>query len=224
VTDARPAEQNDRAGAEEAPARGRGRPRRAEAAPAILAATLNMVSTHGVAATTIEGIAAEAGVGKTTIYRRWESKTELILAAVSQMTPQGDPPDTGSFPGDMKAFADAQRERLAATGLFKVAPRVLAESMNDPALHQGFVERVMEPLRARIRTIIKRGIERGELRADLDVEPLVDILHAVPIYLVLLSRGDPQAVANLPLAYLPLLAPGIINSSSAAPGSAPPRS
>jgi hypothetical protein len=96
--------------------------------------------------------------------------------------------------------------------------------MNDPALHQGFVERVMEPLRARIRTIIKRGIERGELRADLDVEPLVDILHAVPIYLVLLSRGDPQAVANLPLAYLPLLAPGIINSSSAAPGSAPPRS
>ncbi len=124
-------------------------------------------------------------MGKTTIYRRWESKTELILAAVSQMAPEGDPPDTGSFPGDMKAFADAQRERLAATGLLKVAPRMLAESMNDPALHQGFVERVMEPLREGIRTIIKRGMERGELRADLDVEALVDILHAIPIYLVL---------------------------------------
>jgi len=209
VTDASPAEQDDRAGAEEVPARGRGRPRSEKADEAILAATLRMVGTQGVTATTIEGIAAEAGVGKTTIYRRWESKTDLIIAAVSQMAPEGDPPDTGSFPGDMMAFADSQRARLAETGMFTVAPRVLAESMNDPALHQGFVDKVIEPLRGRIRTIIERGIERGELRADLDVEPLVDILHAIPIYLVLLSRGDPEAVANLPMAYLPLLAPGI---------------
>jgi AcrR family transcriptional regulator len=209
VTDARPAEQDDRAGAEEAPARGRGRPRSTEADEAILAATLKLVAEHGVAGTTIEGVAAEAGVGKTTIYRRWESKTELILAAVSQMAPGGEPPDTGSVPGDLKALADMQRKRLAGTGLLTVAPRVLAESLNDPELHQGYLGTVIEPNRLLIRTIFERGIERGELRADLDLEALVDILHGTVIYKILISGGDPRSIDQVPAAYMPLLAPGI---------------
>ena len=76
-------EKSDRAGAEDAPVRGRGRPRSAEAEQAILDATLRMLGTQGVAGTTIEGVAADAGVGKTTIYRRWPTKTDLILAAIS---------------------------------------------------------------------------------------------------------------------------------------------
>jgi AcrR family transcriptional regulator len=224
VSDSRPAEQDDRAGGEEAPARGRGRPRSERADQAILAATLRMVATHGVGGTTIEGVAAEAGVGKTTIYRRWESKTDLIVAAVSQLAPPAAQfPDTGSLWSDMKLLADLQREGLAGTGLLAVAPRVLAESMNDPELHQGFLENVIEPLRALIRSLIERGIERGELRADLDVEPLADILHAIPIYRILMSRGDPDSIADVPDAYIPLLTPGI-SSSSAGPASARPRS
>jgi AcrR family transcriptional regulator len=210
VSDSRATEQDDRAGAEEAPARGRGRPRSEQADQAILAATLRMVATHGVGGTTIEGVAAEAGVGKTTIYRRWESKTDLIVAAVSQLAPPASQfPDTGSLWSDMKLLADLQRQRLAGTGLLTVAPRVLAESMNDPELHQGFLENVIEPLRALIRSLVERGIERGELRADLDVEPLVDILHSIPIYRILMSRGDPDSIADVPDAYIPLLTPGI---------------
>jgi AcrR family transcriptional regulator len=224
VSKARPDEEQDRAGAEEAPARGRGRPRSQEADQAILAATLRMVARHGVAGTTIEGVAAEAGVGKTTIYRRWESKNELILAAVSRMAPGGDPPDTGSVPGDVKALAEMQRNRLAGTGLLTVAPRVLAESMNDPELHQGFLDAVIHPNRGLLRVIFERGIERGELRPDLEVESLVDILHGTVIYNILLARGDPASIEPVPTAYMPLLAPGIVNSSSAAPASARPRS
>ena len=209
MTDVRPVEQDGRAGAEAAPAPARGRPPSAKAEQAILAATLRMVGTHGVAGTTIEGVAAEAGVGKTTIYRRWESKTELIVAAVAQMAPRGDPPDTGSLHGDMKALADLQRGRLARTGLLTVAPRVLSEAMNDPELHQGFLDSVINPLRALIRSMIERAVERGELRADLEVEPLVDILHALPIYKILTSRGDPDSIAEIPDAYMPLLMPGI---------------
>jgi AcrR family transcriptional regulator len=224
VSDARPHEQDDRAGAEEAPARGRGRPRSEQADEAILAATLRMVGTHGVAATTIEGIATEAGVGKTTIYRRWESKTELIVAAVSQLAPPAiEFPDTGSLWSDVKLLADLQRQRLAGTGLLTVAPRVLAESLNDPELHQGFLDNVIEPLRGLIRSLVRRAVERGELRADLEVEPLVDILHALPLYRILMSRGDPDSIAQIPDAYIPLLDPGI-SSSSAAPRIARPRS
>ena len=207
-----------------APARGRGRPRSEKAEPAILDATLRRLGTQGVAGTTIEGVAAEAGVGKTTIYRRWPNKNDLILAAISDIVPPGDPPDTGTMAGDMAALAQTQRRRLSGSGLTGIVPRVLAESMSDPELHQDFVDRVVEPFRAMLRLFIERGIERGELRADLEVEALVDLLHGIPIYRMLMSRGDPAALADVPDAYLPILAPGILNSSSAGPKSARPRS
>jgi AcrR family transcriptional regulator len=224
VSPASKAKQADRAGAEEAPARGRGRPRSEKADQAILDATLRMLGTQGVAGTTIEGVAADAGVGKTTIYRRWPTKTDLILAAISNIVPPGDPPDTGSMAGDMAALAETQRRRLAGSGLSGIVPRVLAESMSDPQLHQDFVDRVVEPFRSMLRLFIERGIDRGELRPDLEVEALVDLLHAIPIYRILMSRGDPGALEQVPGAYLPILAPGILNSSSEAPGSARPRS
>ncbi len=216
-------QQDDRAGAEEAPARGRGRPRSEKADKAILAATLKMIAEHGVVGTTIEGVAAEAGVGKTTIYRRWETKTELIVAAISQLAPE-ELPDTGSLPGDMAALASLQRRRMAGTGLFRIVPRVLAESMDDPELHQGLLDKVINPFRDLLREFIERGIERGELRRDLEAESLVDILHAIPVYRILMSRGDPDSLEQVPGAYLPILAPGILSSSSAAPASARRRS
>jgi AcrR family transcriptional regulator len=224
MSHARPEERHDRAGAEEAPARGRGRPRSEKAEQAILDATLRMLGTHGVAGTTIEGVAANAGVGKTTIYRRWPTKTALILAAISNIVPPGDPPDTGTMAGDMAALAETQRRRLAGSSLSGIVPRVLAESMGDPELHQDFVDRVVGPFRDMLRLFIERGIDRGELRPDLELEPLVDLLHAIPIYRILMSRGDPASLEQVPDAYMPLLAPGILNSSSAAPKSARPRS
>jgi hypothetical protein len=126
--------------------------------------------------------------------------------------------------GDMAALAKTQQRRLAGSGLTGIVPRVLAESMGDPQLHRDFVDRVVDPFRAMLRLFIERGIERGELRPDLEVEPLVDLLHAIPIYRILMSRGDPAALEQVPGAYMPILAPGILNSSSEAPKSAPRRS
>jgi AcrR family transcriptional regulator len=216
--------QDDPAGAPEAPARGRGRPRSEQADQAILDAALRMLGTQGVAGTTIEGVAASAGVGKTTIYRRWPTKTDLILAAISNIVPRGDPPDTGTMAGDMAALAETQRRRLAGSDLSGIVPRVLAESMSDPELHKDFVDRVVNPFRGMLRLFIERGIERGELRPDLDIEALVDLLHAIPIYRILMSRGDPASLEQVPAAYIPLLAPGILSSSSATPKNARPRS
>jgi AcrR family transcriptional regulator len=212
-----------RAGAEEAPARGRGRPRSEKAEQAILAATLRLVARVGLAGTTIEGVAAEAGVGKTTIYRRWKTKTDLILAATAAMVPPEELPDTGSLRGDLQLFAGLQRERLTRAGLHMVAPRILAEGMNDPDLHRDYVEQVIEPIRSAIGTLVRRGVERGELRPDADVEALVDILHAVPIYRIMISRGDVAGLSELPEPYLSIVTDGV-SSSSAARGSAPPRS
>jgi len=83
--------------------------------------------------------------------------------------------------------------------------------MNDPELHQGFLDSVINPLRGLIRLFIQRAVDRGDLRPDLDVEPLVDILHSLPIYKILTSRGDPDSIAEIPDAYIPILLPGIRN-------------
>ena len=96
--------------------------------------------------------------------------------------------------------------------------------MSDPELHQDYVDRVINPFRDLLRLFIERGIERGELRPDLEVEALVDLLHSIPIYKILMSRGDPASLEHVPGAYMPLLAPGILSSSSAARASARRRS
>jgi len=191
---------------------------------AVLDAAFAELDERGYADFSIDAVARRSGVHKTTIYRRWPTKSDLILAAISNIVPSGDPPDTGTMAGDMAALAETQRRRLAGSGLSGIVPRVLAESMGDPELHRDFVDRVVDPFRAMLRLFIERGIDRGELRPDLEVEPLVDLLHAMPIYRILMSRGDPASLEQVPGAYLSILAPGILNSSSATPASARRRS
>ena len=122
--------------APEAAARTPGRPRSEKAHQAILESTLTVLGESGIAGLSIEAVAARAGVGKATIYRRWESKEELILAALAIMSPAGPVPDTGSLEGDLTALAQGTgRARLADTVLPRVAPRALAEAMGDADLH-----------------------------------------------------------------------------------------
>ena len=207
---------------EKAP-RGRGRPRSEEAHRANLAAGVGLLAEHGLGGLTIEAVAARAGVGKTTIYRRWETKNDLVLAAMEQLRPPGPPPDTGSLLGDLGALVAVQRERLEASRLPRVIPRVLGESLDDPDLHAQIVERAVNPIRAILGEIVRRALDRGELREDLDVVTMIDILHASPIYALLMARGAIDAVSGVPERVVPLLLEGV-SSSSAAPASARPRS
>ncbi len=188
------------AGAESAPARrSPGRPRSAEAHQAILTATVELLAEQGLRGLSIEAVAARAGVGKTTIYRRWDSKDELVADAAAMVPPPHLPPDQGSLIGDLGAIAAVQQARLESTQLPRLLPRVLSDSADDPELHALIVERAVQPLRAMIGEVVRRAIERGELRPDLDVEATVDVLHALPVYRILIHGGDLQrALAPLP--------------------------
>jgi AcrR family transcriptional regulator len=213
----------DRAGAD-APARPRGRPRSAEAHGAILSAAIALLAEHGLRGLSIEAVAAEAGVGKTTIYRRWSSKEELIVEAVEHIRPPaGELPDTGSFVGDLMALAALQEERLAATAAPRLVPILLSESTDNPELHALLVERLVRPLRAILTEFVRRGVERGELRSDLDVEPLVDVIHGTPVYRLLLTGGDLTGIRDRMARVVRLLMEGV-SSSSAGPASARRRS
>ena len=207
----------------EAAPRGRGRPRSEEAHRAILAAVVEMLPEHGLKGITIEAVAARAGVGKTTIYRRWDTKNDLIVEALQQLRPAGAPPDTGSLAGDLEAVVTLQRDRLEASALPRMMPRVLADASDEPELHAEIVRTAVLPIRAILEEFVERAVARGELREDVDRESLVDILHSVPVYLLLMNGGDIGALVGVPTRVVAMLREGL-SSSSAGPASARPRS
>ena len=203
--------------------RGRGRPRSEEAHRAILAAVVELLPEHGLKGLTIEAVAARAGVGKTTIYRHWETRNDLIVEALQQLRPPGPPPDTGSLAGDLEAIVTLQRDRLEASTLPRTMPRVLADASEDPDLLEEIVRTAVLPIRTILEECVERAVTRGELREDVDRESLIDILHSVPVYLLLLNGGDIGALAGVPTRVVATLTEGV-SSSSAGQASARPRS
>jgi AcrR family transcriptional regulator len=156
--------------AEEAPARGRGRPRSERADRAILDATLRMVGEHGVAGTTIEGVAAEAGVGKTTIYRRWPNKEALIIDALAALKEPFPAPVGESIRADLVAIARAFLTDKTDQKRLDCYWSIMNGAARYPDLIARFTREVIEPRRDVIRQVLRRGMTSGELRPDLDVE------------------------------------------------------
>jgi hypothetical protein len=184
------------AGAIEAPARGPGRPRSAEAHERILWAALTEVQESGYRALTIEAVAARAKVGKATIYRRWPSKRELIQAAIPLIRPPDAPEDQGSLDADLGAWITEARTRVQAADMPLVLARLVAEAVDDRDLHAFVVTNLIAAIRGALGTMLRRGVERGELSADLDAELAVDMLHGTLVYRMLITRGDAQRAST----------------------------
>jgi AcrR family transcriptional regulator len=185
-----------------------GRPRSPEAHAAILRAAVELVAADGLHGLTIEAIAARAGVGKATIYRRWKTKEDLLADALRSVALTPDAPDTGSVRGDLEAAARAALGRLAGDA-FRILPRLLAEAGDDPRLHAAVDEALLRPRRAAIGSILRRGVERGELRDDLDLDLVTDIVMAPIIVKVITSGGDLGDLARLAPRVFDTLAAGI---------------
>jgi AcrR family transcriptional regulator len=185
-----------------------GRPRSPEAHAAILRAALELAVEGGLRGLSMEAIAARAGVGKATIYRRWKSKEALFAEAIALIALNPEVPDTGSVRGDFEAVSGAAVGRMAPEA-FRVLPRLMADAADDPELREALHAALVRPRRAAIATIVRRGIDRGELRADLDVDLVGDILIGPLIARVLLSGGDPRALDGLPMRVFETLLHGI---------------
>jgi AcrR family transcriptional regulator len=191
-----------------------GRPRSTRAHTAILEATLGLLAERGLSALTIEGVAARAGVGKATVYRRWASKTELVREAVGRIGVQSmQVPDTGSVRGDVVAMMRGRRKTASATGAGFFIPRLVAEAANDPELRSLFDEVLVQPGQRVMARILERGIERGELRSDLDLESAVDLLVGAMSYRLLYSGGDLSLLEHLPERHLATALAGLAAQS-----------
>jgi len=154
----------------------RGRPRSRDSQRAILAAALDALTEVGYQRLTIQGVARQAGVSKATIYRWWPSKAELVLEAAADHLAIGLVPDSGSTRADLRAAAD----QLIATFSDPIAAIVILAAIarvdDDPAMAAEFRRRSVLPWRTSATAALERGVARGELRPDLDVDLALDIL------------------------------------------------
>jgi AcrR family transcriptional regulator len=167
----------------------RGRPRSQEADRAILAATLELLAERGLAAMSIEEVAARAGVGKTTIYRRWSSKGLLALDAfMASFREQQALPDTGTLRGDLIGALRAWVRAVTQTSMGPMLTGLIAEAQHDPELRAAWRDRVLEPLRSQRRIMLERAIARGEIPASVDQEVVLDLLFGSAEHRLLLGH------------------------------------
>lgn len=168
------------------PARRGGRPQDPEADRRILDAAKRLLGERGFGGLSVEAVAAESGVAKTTIYRRWPSKLDLAGAAISEVLDDVDPGDLGSTREELLRNLKLNRERIDPA----IPGSLLAEEAENPQLLEAFRERVIRPRFAMVAAALERGIERGDLRADLDVELATDQLVGA-FFAHYLHRGRP---------------------------------
>lgn len=162
--------------AEACPRRGPGRPRSEEAERAILDAALDLLARHGVSGLSIEAVAQHACVAKTTVYRRWSSKTELVLAALAQMKGPIARPPGKSVRDDLlylvryacKSWRDAPEAQIFA--------RLVAEADQHPEIGEQYWQRIIKPRREVTYEVLRRAVAEGLIRADADLELVGEML------------------------------------------------
>jgi AcrR family transcriptional regulator len=155
---------------------------------AIAAATLRLLSERGFAATTIEAVAAEAGVGKPAIYRRFPDKAALVADVIRRQLPPIEAPDLGDTRAELwQAF----RYGMPPDGpsYLRLIGGLIAEEERHPELIEAFRTVILLPRRALVLSLIERGLERGDVRADIDAEWALDAL-AGPILARVFAGAD----------------------------------
>ena len=166
-----------------------GRPRDAGADQAILDATTELLADGGIAGLSMDMVAKRAGVGKATIYRRWQSKEELVLDAMGVAPPVIPLPDTGTVRGDLVAYATALARKFGAAPTSDILPHLIEAACYDERLRT-LLQEYTRLRQQTVRTIFQRGYERGEFTDDDDRELIVDLMMGAFFYRRLMS-GDP---------------------------------
>jgi AcrR family transcriptional regulator len=166
-----------------------GRPRSERAHQAILTAARELLIEEGFASLRLEHVAARAGVGKATIYRRWASKEALAQDLLTQLAgPHIEVADTGSTREEMLAAVTNPMRAVTETDFGPVIRAMLSQIASNPRVGDPFRATVVGARRAEITKVIERGLTRGDLRADADPGVATELLVG-PVYFRLMFGG-----------------------------------
>ncbi len=167
-----------------------GRPRSEKARNAVIRSTLALLKRVGFNELTIESVAAHAGVGKATVYRWWPNKAELVIASfVSAVEEELRFPSAGSVLGSihqqMRRWASIFRSPLG-----QIVATVIGAGQSEPEILEAFRAHWVEPRRIEARRLLLQAIKKGEIRAELDPDMVLDLFYG-PLYLRLLLKHAP---------------------------------
>ncbi|MEV4116633.1 TetR/AcrR family transcriptional regulator [Nonomuraea sp. NPDC049695] len=160
-------------------------------AETIMQATLDVAQETGYTKLSIEAVAARAGVGKHTIYRRWPSKGLLFLDALLSLNePVLDFPDTGDIRADLRRQIHATVDLLGTEPWAPLYQALVGEAQHDPAVAAGLNERFTRPQTEKTIARLKTAQHQGQISPDLDLDLAMAILSG-PLYFTFLITQEP---------------------------------
>lgn len=157
-----------------------GRARSEAADEAILAATIDLLAERGYGGLTVSAVIERAGVSSATLYRRWPTKQDVVVAALASLTPEATRSDTGSLAGDIAALLDSV-VRSIAVRQESVAEGLTLEMKRNPELAQAIKDKFLEPRRQELDAIVDRAVARGELAGAPPAEFALSLVIG-PVY------------------------------------------
>lgn len=150
-----------------------GRPRNVSTDDAILEAAALRLSRDGYERTSIDLVARDAGVTRPTVYRRWPSKDELVIAAVANQIKGSVHEPTGDLRRDLMDQAESLVERWSGNRYVGMLGTAIVERRHHPAIYEQLLEKLVEPRRRQMRDILEIAQANGQARPDLDIEVIV---------------------------------------------------
>jgi AcrR family transcriptional regulator len=157
----------------------------------ILAVTLRLLQEHGYDQLTVDAVAATARASKATVYRRWPSKAELVLAAFTEgVRLVGDPPNTGTLRGDLLHLGEAicqEGGQHAST-----IRAVMVEVSRHPKLNEVLQNQFLRQRKAVIQHVLRQAVDRGEIAADVVTDELWDLLPGYLIFRAIIPDRPPN--------------------------------
>jgi AcrR family transcriptional regulator len=159
-----------------------GRPRSAKSHQAMLKAALELLGEVGFDNMSIEAISARAGVGKTTIYRRYSSKEELVADAIESIRQDVVIPDTGNLYNDLDELVEnAAQITLSPLGRQTVA-MIISSAASNAQFAQIYWTKYLQPRRKAFAKVIERAKMRNEIQADVDPSLIFDSMSGIMLY------------------------------------------
>ncbi|MBB6347689.1 TetR/AcrR family transcriptional regulator [Nonomuraea muscovyensis] len=163
----------------------------------IMRTTLDLAREVGYAKLSIEAVAARAGVGKHTVYRRWPSRGLLFLDAVLSLNTAGlDHPDTGDIVADLREVMTRAADLLSRPPWGPLYQDLIGEAQHDPEVAAALNRRFIEPQTANTLARLRAAKDQGQLAPDFDLDLAFEILSG-PLYYRLLITQQPLTHAYI---------------------------